>query len=258
MGIGEVIEFGLANAGEGRVELTALEPAEIDAEAVAGLAQLIAQLAASSGPDERVVVSGTFDGDTYLVSMSGISSDGTGLLNRMWGDPDLAHGLAVAARVATRLGLDVEFIPGGAQVSVPARLMTKIERKEPRPTTGSTLQAVPEEASVDFVPHELGVIGHGPTRSESSWSDSEAFLEEVFAPLMRGWEDSGGTAKVSNLAEREAGNVAVLGVRVPGESYSLAEDDSPSTAAAEGAVDLKSALTTFDEGRRSAERREVG
>ncbi|MGH8951320.1 MAG: hypothetical protein ACRDX9_07830 [Acidimicrobiia bacterium] len=258
MGIGEVIEFGLANAGEGRVELTALEPAEVDTEAVAGLAQLFAQLAASSTPDERVVVSGTFDGENYLVSMSAISSDGPGLLNRMWGDPELAHGLAVAARVAARLGLDVEFLTGGVQVSVPARLVTRIASERPRPTTGSTLQAVPEEAPDDFVPHELGVIGHGPSRSESSWSDSEAFLEEVFAPLMKGWDDSGGTASVSSLGEREAGNVAVLGVRVPGESYSLTEDDSPSTAAAEGAVDLKSALSTYDQGRRSAQRRDVG
>ena len=258
MGIGEVIEFGLANAGEDRVELTALGPAEIKGEAVAGLAQLVAQLAASSAPDERVVVSGTFDGETYLVSMSGISSDGPDLLNRMWGNPELAHGLAVAARVAARLGLDVEFLAGGAQVSVPSRLVTRIESEGPRSGAANTLQAVPEESPADFVPHELGVIGHGPARPESSWSDSEAFLQEVFAPLMKGGEGSGRTASVSSLVERETGNIAVLGVRVPGESYSLTEDDSPSTAAAEGAVDLKSALSTFDQGRRSARRREVG
>ena len=258
MGIGEVIEFGLANAAEGRVELTALEPAEIKAEAVAGLAQLVAQLAASSAPDERVVVSGIFDRETYLISMSGISSDGPDILNRMWEDPELAHGLAVAARAATRLGVDVEFLPGGAQVSVPSRLVTRIESERARSGMGSTLQAVPEGSPIDFVPHELGVIGHGPARPESFWSDSEAFLQEVFAPLMKGWEDSGRTASVSSLVEREAGNIAVLGVRVPGESYSLTEDDSPSTAAAEGAVDLKSALSTFDQGRRSAQRRGVG
>ena len=256
MGIGELIEFGLATAGDGRVELTALEPAEIKTEAVAGLTQLVAQLAAFSAPDERVVVSGTLDADAYLISMSVISSDGPGLLNRMWGDPELAHGLAAAARVAARLGLDVQFLPGGAQVSVPARLVTGIGSE--KPGMGSPLQAVSEESPVDFVPHELGVIGHGPARTESSWTDSEAFLEEVFAPLMRQWEDSGRTASVSSLVERDASNLAVLGVRVPGESYSLTEDDSPSTAAAEGAVDLKSALSTFDEGRRSAQRREVG
>jgi hypothetical protein len=33
----------------------------------------------------------------------------------------------------------------------------------------------------------------------------------------------------------------------------LTEDDSPSTAAAEAAIDIKSALSTFDQGRRLAE-----
>jgi len=252
MGIDELIEIGLAGTGEGRVELTALELAEIDTEGVAGLAHLVSHLAALSMG--KVVVSGTLKGETYVISVSGTFLDGKEALTRLWEQPELAHGLAMAARVAARLGLDVEFLTGGVEVSVPARLVTRVEGE---PGVASPLQVVPEESEVDFVPHELGVIGHGPARSESSWSDSEAFLEEVFAPLMREWEDSN-HATVSSLAERESGNVAVLEMRVPGESYSLAEDDSPSTAAAEGAVDLRSALSTFDEGRRSAQRREVG
>jgi len=45
----------------------------------------------------------------------------------------------------------------------------------------------------------------------------------------------------------------VLQVRVPGESFSMTDDDSPSTSAAEAAVDIRSALSTFDRGRRAAE-----
>jgi hypothetical protein len=46
---------------------------------------------------------------------------------------------------------------------------------------------------------------------------------------------------------------AVLQVRNPGESFSVTSDDSPSTSAAEAAVDIRSALSTFDRGRRAAE-----
>jgi hypothetical protein len=45
----------------------------------------------------------------------------------------------------------------------------------------------------------------------------------------------------------------VLQVRVPGERFTDVADDSPSTIAAEAAVEIRSALSTFDEGRRSAQ-----
>jgi hypothetical protein len=51
----------------------------------------------------------------------------------------------------------------------------------------------------------------------------------------------------------DPGEGMALQVRVPGERFTDVEDDSPSTVAGEAAVEIRSALSTFDRGRRSAE-----
>jgi hypothetical protein len=56
------------------------------------------------------------------------------------------------------------------------------------------------------------------------------------------WSDTGGT-------------VTALRTRVPGENFSLIADD-PSTIAAERAIDIRTALSRFEQGRRAAEERE--
>jgi hypothetical protein len=55
------------------------------------------------------------------------------------------------------------------------------------------------------------------------------------------------------MAPSDSGEGVVLQVRVPGERFSDVGDDSPSTVAAEAAVEIRSALSNFDEGRRSAQ-----
>jgi hypothetical protein len=55
------------------------------------------------------------------------------------------------------------------------------------------------------------------------------------------------------MAPSATGDGLVLQVRVPGERFTDVADDSPSTIAAEAAVEIRSALSTFDEGRRSAQ-----
>jgi hypothetical protein len=97
--------------------------------------------------------------------------------------------------------------------------------------------------------------------SGSPRDETEAFLEMVFAPLRSGGQGAVGESygRVEEapvdwpFGHESNGSAAALRVRVPGESYLEIEDDSPSTAAAEAAVDLRSALSTYDEGRRSAE-----
>ena len=100
-------------------------------------------------------------------------------------------------------------------------------------------QSIPsDEASHDFIPHELERRVLVP--ADSALVESEAFLESVFGALRNPWR------------EPDRPEPAVLQVRIPGESFSVTDDDSPSTSPAEAAVDLRSALTTFDQGRRAA------
>lgn len=116
-------------------------------------------------------------------------------------------------------------------------------------------------------PSTAGVVG---------WSDearhvTEEFLDKVFAPLVaqpgmteRPPSHPGSNGRVPGRepvpvrpepsAPRGGGaTVTALRRRVPGENYSPVEDE-PSTMAAEQAVDIRSALSRYSEGRASAER----
>jgi hypothetical protein len=254
MGIVEIIEMALATSEERRVEVTTLEPAEVSMAVVTGLAELVLELIgnsiALSAPGETIRVTGSFDGGSYHISISGGSGDGVGLLNRMLEQPELTLRLASAVRLAARHRLEVRFVPDGpgirTDVTVPAHLLTGVE-----------VEAAAAEPVTDFPPDE----GESPevgrlAASKWAWHESEAYLESVFGPLRLGSDsaerhtDANGMG--SSDVERESGNVIVLRVREPGQSFPVTDDDSPSTAAAEGAVDLKAALSTFDQGRRSA------
>jgi hypothetical protein len=259
MGIVEIIEMALATSDERRVEVTTLESAEVSMAAVTGLAELVLELIgnsiALSAPEETVRVAGSLDGDRYHVSISGGSGDGVGLLNRMLDRPELTLRLASAARLAARHRLEVRFIPDGpgimAEVTVPAHLLTGVD-VEADTVKSASAEPVTEITLDEDEPPEVGRFAS----SRWAWRESEAFLESVLGPLRHesDWAASHsengdmGTAGV----ERESGKVMVLRVREPGQSFPLTDDDSPSTTAAEGAVDLKAALSTFDQGRRSA------
>jgi hypothetical protein len=159
-----------------------------------------------------------------------------GVLDRLMQDVDLPVAMASVARMARSHGIAVRFVPGPdavtAQITVPGSIVARST-----PSDGPPAE-VREE--VPFIPHELERRVTVPT---GSWLDeSEAFLERVFAPLL-----------VSRMAPSESGEGVVLQVRVPGERFSDVEDDSPSTVAAEAAVEIRSALSTYDAGRRSAQ-----
>jgi hypothetical protein len=260
MGIVEIIEMALATSDERRVEVTTLEPAEVSMAAVTGLAGLVLELIgnsiALSAPEQIVRVAGSLDGGSYHISISGGSGDGVDLLNRMLEQPELTVRLASAARLAARHRLEVRFIPDGpgimAEVTVPSHLLAGVE-VEADTVKSASANPVTDFTSDEGEPPEVGRFAS----SKWAWQESEAYLESVLGPLRH---ESDWPAKHSDAngdlgtpgVERESGNVLVLRVREPGQSFPLTDDDSPSTAAAEGAVDLKAALSTFDEGRRSA------
>jgi hypothetical protein len=242
MDIAQLIDLALTGVDQRSVHVMPLEPAEVSAEAVAGLTGVLTEMAGvlvATGSVDGIRATGSWSSDTYLISLSasaaGISGDGLRVLNRLLDDPVLAMGVASAARAAARHGLNIRLASGRSatvvRVTVPADLLRRTAPGQQPVTT--------EKASRDFVPHELERRVLVP--ADSAREESEAFLESVFGALRNPWR------------EPDRREPAVLQVRIPGESFSLTDDDSPSTSAAEAAVDLRSALTTFDQGRHAAE-----
>ena len=310
MDIAQLIEISLANSDPGRVEVAALEPAEITMEAVSSLAQLVSELVdnaiAFSEPGQRVRVTGLFEQANYLIS---ISDRGIGMpaqfmeeLNRVLDNPAASGGsepklgIALVARMATRHGIEVVLVPGvpgtTARVTVPARIATPSVEEEsgaqrpisehrlpPRELPAPSVRSKGEEVfasstgehdMIDLTRHESGhSVGSGViAMSETARREAESFLQSVFAPLMArpGLTErphprpkSNGNGRAGETAvetprprpPETVGTVTALRRRVPGENFAMVEDD-PSTVAAERAIDIKSALSKYEQGRRSA------
>jgi hypothetical protein len=241
MDIAELIDIALADVDERRVEMMALEPAEVPRRVVGALAGLLSEVTGilvASGPAERIRATGSWEDDSYRISISapiGILGDGVTVLNRLLEQPVLATGLASAARLAADHDLTIRLDAFGYgpafQVTLPAHVVGRAASNE--------LPLMAEEPSTEFIPHEMERRDLVP--ADSAREDSEAFLESVFGVLRNPWH------------EPLRPEPAVLQVRVPGESFSMTDDDSPSTSPAEAAVDIRSALSAFDQGRRAAE-----
>ena len=301
MNIAEVIEIALANFAERRVEVAALEPADISMATVSGLAQLVAELVdnalAFSGPDDVVRVTGLHDQGNYLLSISdrgvGVPEHLINELNRTledaaWTAPSESRpGIAVVARLASRHGIGVRLVPGApgttARITVPGRLADRVPDEAGAGGVPEQVPFAPGELLADQVFASPGEVEEtvdltGPERhhraasgvvamSEQARREAEVFLEKVFAPLMRnpGMTErpdprpltNGNAIQVEPTTDpgpsgERGGTVTALRVRVPGENFSLVEDE-PSTVAAEGAIDIRSALSHYQQGRKSAE-----
>lgn len=306
--IAELVEIALANSGARRVEVPALEPADVSMQAVSGLAQLLAELVdnavAFSEPDDTVRITGLFQEGDYLLS---ISDRGVGIpehliteLNRLLEDPraesgpEPRMGISLVARLASRHGIAVRLVPGvpgtTARVTVPAALVSipEVAAEPPAPPAPSD-HRLPARRQVGVAsPAGPGIdVGSGHTTvdlshferdlsshtgvvamSDELRQEAEAFLERVFSPLVkrpgmterpapRSSANGNGVARRPEtrsepaVAPPRAGTVTPLRVRVPGQNFSVVEDEQ-STRAAEGAIDIRSALSKYEQGRRRA------
>jgi len=299
MELAELVEKALARVGDRRVELTTLEPAEVSADTAGALIQIVGELVDNaetfSSPDDKVRITGLFDRDAYLISISdqgvGISEDLISALNRLLEDPrghsgapEATLGIPLVARLAARLGVSVQLIPGvpgtTARVTIPPGLVT---RSGPFQTSTVPAQPAPEASAIevsdqstpaeepppfsgpDFTSPIAGGTEHVVAMSDAARREAESFLDRVFGPLVgspsgshrpAGRATSTGASRESRDEPRPTSGVArgaatTLRVRVPGENFSLTEDD-PSTVAAERAIDIRSALTNYEQGRRKA------
>jgi hypothetical protein len=236
MEIHDLVDVALADVDERRIELIALEPAELSPYSVGGLGQILTELVGQIGGPDECRMAGSWEGDTYLIAVSWSGREpAIMLLDRLVHDVEASLAMASVARMATSKGIGVRFVPGPdaitAQISLPASIVSKSEHPA---------SAIEGMEDTPFLPHELD--RRVPVAAGSWLDESEAFLERVFAPLRLSW-----------VGPAETGEGVALQVRVPGERFIELEDDSPSTVAAEAAVEIRSALSTFDQGRRSAE-----
>jgi len=265
MNLSELVEIATAGVDSGRVEITALEPVDIAKEAVGGLTQLITELVdnamAFSEPDEVVTLTGVFDRDDYVISISdngvGIPEallvalnqvlDSTGTAGSAGSEPNSSLGIAMVARLAARHGIDVRLVPSvpgtTARVTLPAALV-------------STDSASEDEDEKQIPAESPYRPGHVVAMTESARREAEAFLERVFGPL-RGKAASrrpakskaNGNGQVAPAESPQDG--PTLQTRVPGANFAVTDDD-PSVVSGEGAIDIRLNLSRYDEGRRQA------
>ena len=241
MDIAQLIEIALSKVDERRVGVMTLEAAEVTARVggeLVGLLSEVTGILMAAGEAETISARGSWEVDSYRILISGstgISGDGIAVLNRLLEKPVLAMGIATAARMAADQGVRLRLIGDDATTTIQLTLAAHVMQR----VTPTELPMVAEEPSVEFVPHEMA--RQALVQVDTSREDSEAFLERVFGVLRNPWH------------EPDRPEPAVLQVRVPGESFSMIDDDAPSTSAAEAAVDIRSALSTFDQGRRAAE-----
>ncbi len=155
-------------------------------------------------------------------------------------------------------------------------------RLPPRQPMGEDVFAKAEEVdeALDLTRFERARRPHSGVvaMTDDARRRAEAFLEKVFTPLAERSgvaepraepprRETNGTGNHSEEmppsarpeptshdepAPDRGGTVTALRVRVPGENFSPVEDDT-STVAAEAAIDIRSALSRYAEGRRSAE-----
>ena len=133
--LGEVDEYQ-------RVEVMALEPARLSGGAVTDVTHMLSELLDNatqfSPPTDRVRVTGLFDQDGYLLTISdrglGMSDARRTEMNRMLDKPpvlglalDPTLGIYVVARLAARHGINVRLVPGvpgtTARITIPRSLL---------------------------------------------------------------------------------------------------------------------------------------
>ena len=146
-----------------RIELLALEPAQVSGGAVADIAHLLAELLDNatqfSPPTESVRVTALFDMDGYQLSITdrgvGMSNSRIAELNEVLQNPpalglalEPTMGLYVVSKLAERHGINVDLVPGvpglTVRVIVPRSLL---ERKMSKPPIQRQLGAHLQESA---------------------------------------------------------------------------------------------------------------
>lgn len=173
LAMGDVVRAALGEVDDyQRVDVLALEPARVSGSVVADLAHLMSELLDNatqfSPPTERVRVTGLFDRDGYLLTISdggvGMSEARLAELNRLLEAPPVLGlaleptlGMYVVARLAARHDVSVELVAGvpgtTVRITIPRRLLE---------AAGTRLPDVSDDDELptrDPLPHTLRTPG---------------------------------------------------------------------------------------------------
>ena len=249
--VGEVDEFQ-------RIEVPALEPARLSGGAVTDISHLLAELLENaiqfSPPSEPVRVTGLFAPDGYQISVSdrgvGMSEARIAEMSRILDQPpslglsvEPTLGMYVVSKLAHRHGVRIELIRGvpgiTVRITVPRDHLEVEEKTEPR--FWETERPTREPVGADLAHfHDAATRQYIVKRAEETAAQPAAAAGDPVIDLTN--------PQMASLQSADHD----LPMRNPGQT--LAEDDdSPSTAPAEEAISLQSALSAFDRGRRAAE-----
>lgn len=241
--VGEVDEYQ-------RIEVLALEPAKLSGGAVSDVSHLLAELLENavqfSPPSEPVRVTGLFDMDGYQLTVSdrglGVSEARIAELNRILDRPpalglsvEPTLGMYVVAKLAHRHGVGVELIRGvpgiTARVTVPRDHLEIAEKEEPKHWESEPEKREPVGPEL----HEM----------------TDAATREYVRNRQRPSEETA-AEEVIDLTTPAMKEPTSLPRRTPGEAFG--EPDEPaSTVPGESPIEIRSALSAYEQGRRAAE-----
>jgi signal transduction histidine kinase len=240
--VGEVDEYQ-------RIDVLALEPAKLSGGAVSDVSHLLAELLENaiqfSPPSEAVRVTGLFDMDGYQITVSdrgvGVSESRIAELNRILDKPpalglsvEPTLGMYVVAKLAHRHGVKVELMKGvpgiTARITVPRDHLEIAERQEPEFWNAEREERQPT----------------GPEAHELTDAATRAY---VMKRQQR--EEEPVTEEVIDLTTPAMAESATLPLRTPGRAFS-GEDEPQSSGPGESPVEIRSALSAYEQGRRAA------
>lgn len=246
-----------------RIEVLALEPARLSGGAVSDVIHLVAELLENaiqfSPPSEMVRVTGLFDMGGYQLAVSdrgvGMSDARLAEMNRILDRPpalglsvDPTLGMHVVAKLAHRHGLDVELIKGvpglTARVTVPRDHLEVEEKTETSPSQRerASQQSADKPSTpspTEYADPETRQYVANRSREQSIPDTEEA--EEVIDLTHTDYSEPDPDKPASGLP-----------VRRPGRFFGDEDVGSEAVSPGEGASRIKSALSAYDRGRRSA------
>lgn len=247
-----------------RIEVLALEPARLSGGAVSDVSHLVAELLDNaiqfSPPSETVRVTGLFDMEGYQLAVSdrgvGMTESRIVELNRILDRPpalglsvEPTLGIYVVAKLAHRHGLDVDLIKGvpgvTARITIPRDHLEIREKPEPRPFDAehaerlATQERETSTPSVEYRDAESSEY----VNNRAQEAETLAYAGESEVIDLTDSADDGKSSEVSSSS---------LPVRTPGQSFRDDDDTIDAVSAGEDASQIKSALSDYDRGRRSA------
>jgi hypothetical protein len=176
--IGDVVRAALGEVDDyQRIEVLALEPVQVSGGVVTDLSHLLSEILDNatqfSPPADRVRVTGLFDQEGYLLTVSdhgvGMTETRMGEINRLLAKPpvlglalDPTLGLYVVARLAARHGIDIRLVRGvpgmTVRITIPRnKLEVSSQGREDGPVSDDHSTG-PGDARHAVLPRENGAV----------------------------------------------------------------------------------------------------